>query len=211
MPGAISSTQGKPPAQWSAAFVEALRPLEVSELLKEASLDQNLSAWTTLLTGVVVRSCEVLGWPAAGKGHPLGVLPQRGQEYLGIDVMAFPPRSEPNDDAPRWPFPLAVFELENSPRDDRVAYSLWKVVCVRAELRVVFAYRRDWSQVQDLLRALKREVVDGYSIDERMSLGEQTLVVTGSRGEGETFPYGYFKIWRLNPNIGEFERLSGWA
>jgi hypothetical protein len=103
-----------------------------------------------------------------------------------------------------------VFELENSPRDERVAYSLWKVICVRAELRVVFAYRKDWRNVLELVEALKRGVIDGYSIEQRQTLDDRTLIVTGSRGEGDTFPYGYFKIWRLNTNTGDFERYSGW-
>lgn len=32
-------------------------------------------------------------------------------------------------------------ELENSRDSERIAYSLWKVLCVRAELRIVFCYR----------------------------------------------------------------------
>jgi predicted GTPase len=42
--------------------------------------------------------------------------------------------------------PISVFELENSPVNDLVAYSLWKVLCVRASLRVVFCYRQDASE-----------------------------------------------------------------
>ena len=109
----------------------------------------------------------------------------------------------------RGRFPLAVFELEN--QRERAAYSLWKIICVRAELRVVFAYRNDWQQVQELVRSLKQEVIDGYSIEQRETLDNRTLLITGSRGEGETFPYGYFKVWRLNPNIGAFERFTNWG
>ena len=196
-------------SEWVRAFSDALQPREVSEPLKAAALAGDLAAWTTLLTGVVVGSCQRLRWPAAAKGHKLDRLPRAGQEYLGIDVMAFPP-DDGGQPRPRWPLPLAVYELENSPSDERVAYSLWKVTCVRAELRVVFAYRRDWERVKDLLQALKRDVLEEHSIKDRMNLGDETLIVTGSRGEGETFPYGYFKVWRLNPNIGSFERYTGW-
>jgi len=192
---------------WLTAFTAKLQPREVSEPLKTASLSGNLGEWTRLLTGVIVASCEQLGWPAAAKGHTLKLLPKPGQEYLGIDVMAFPPGA--SEGGPTWPFPLAAFELENQP--GRAAYSLWKVICVRAVLRVVFAYRNDWQQVQELVRSLKREVIDGFTIEERMTLDNQTLIVTGSRGEGETFPYGYFKVWQLNPNIGGFERFTGWG
>ena len=117
-------------------------------------------------------------WPAAAKGHKLSLLPQPGQEYLGIDLMAFPPSSGNEGAEPRWPFPLAVFELEN---------------------------------VKELVRSLKHDVIDGFTIEERMTLDDRILVVTGSRGEGETFPYGYFKVWRLNPNTGGFERFTGWG
>jgi hypothetical protein len=55
--------------------------------------------------------------------EPTRRLPQAGKEYLGLDVTAFPEGKEP-----RWPLPVAVFELENSPSDNRVAYSLWKVL-----------------------------------------------------------------------------------
>jgi len=194
---------------WLAAFIGQLQPHDVAEPLREAALAGNLGEWTGLLTAAVVASCEQLGWPAAAKGHKLDLLPRAGQEYLGIDVMAFPPTSE--DDAPgaHWPFPLAVFELENA--KGKEAYSLWKVICVRAELRVVFAYRNDWEQVKQLVRSLKEDVIDGFTIEERMTLDDRTLLVTGSRGEGETFPYSYFKVWRLNPNVGDFERFTGWG
>ncbi len=192
---------------WVGRLMDGLQPRNISEPLKEASLGGNLGEWTRLLTDAVVATCADLGWPTAAKGHRLGLLPQAQQEYLGIDVMAFPPGT--GESGPTWPFPLAVFELEN--QRDRAAYSLWKVICVRTELRVVFAYRNDWQQVQQLVRSLKREVIDGYTIEQRQTLDDRTLLITGSRGEGETFPYGYFKVWRLNPNIGAFERFTNWG
>ncbi len=195
--------------KWIGSLRKGLQPRDVSEPLKEASLTGNLAEWTRLLTDVVVATCADLGWPAAAKGYRLKLLPQPGQEYLGIDVMAFPPSSGNEGAEPRWPFPLAVFELENV--KERAAYSLWKVICVRAKLRVVFAYRNDWDQVKELVRSLKHDVIDGFTIEERMTLDDRILVVTGSRGEGETFPYGYFKVWRLNPNIGAFERFTDWG
>ncbi len=192
---------------WLREFTSALQLREIAEPLREAAIASSLGEWTRLLTAAVVESCAQLGWPAAAKGHKLGLLPKPGQEYLGIDVMAFPPGT--GDAGPAWPFPLAVFELEN--QRERAAYSLWKVNCVRAELRVVFAYRNDWGQVQRLVQSIKREVIDGYSVEQRQTLDDRTLLITGSRGEGETFPYGYFKIWRLNPNIGAFERFTNWG
>lgn len=192
---------------WLAGFATVFATREIADPLRVAATTGNLAEWTHLLTAAVVASCRPLAWPTAAKGHRLKQLPQSRQEYLGMDVMAFPP--QPEVGSPIWPFPIAVFELENA--KGREAYSLWKVICVRAELRVVFAYRKDWDQVQELVQALKREVIDGYSIPVRQTLGDGVLLVTGSRGEGETFPYGFFKIWRLNSNTGTFERLTNWG
>jgi hypothetical protein len=126
---------------WHEKFLNVVQEPVSSAPLKAASVAEDLKTWTACLTAAVVASCRQLDWPAAAKGHRLAELPQAGQEYLGIDVMAFPDAT----DAGRWRLPLAAFELENHPTDDRVAYSLWKVLCIRAPLRVVFAFRRDWE------------------------------------------------------------------
>jgi hypothetical protein len=194
-------------ASWLTSFTNSLQSRDVAMSLRQAAQASNLREWTRLLTSAVVLSCNKLDWPTAARGHRLIHLPQPGQEYLGMDVMAF--RPHPDVGSVIWPFPIAVFELENAKR--REGYSLWKVICVRAELRVVFSYRNDWNQVQALVQSLKRDVIDGYSIPVRQALGDGILLVTGSRGEGETFPYGYFKIWRLNPNTGSFERITNWG
>jgi hypothetical protein len=191
--------------RWRDAFLAILQRPENAAPLKEAALGEILSDWTRHLTAVVVQSCQSLDWCAAAKGFALDLLPQVGQEYLGIDVMAFEkPRA---GEGPRWRFPLAVFELENSRGDDRVAYSLWKVLCLRSRLRVVFAYRRDWEEARSLVNRLAEEVVGAFPVNERGDLRGQTLLVTGSRGEGATFPWGYFKLWELDPNLGRFRTI----
>jgi hypothetical protein len=191
---------------WQASFLRLVQEPDTAAPLKEASLAGNLRDWTTCLTAAVVRSCAALSWRAAGKGHLLDLLPQTGQEYLGIDVMAFPAAGGTADQETRWPMPLAAFELENHPKDDRVAYSLWKVLCLRVGLRVVFAYRPDWERSRQLVSALAADVVGGLRPEQRAALGGQTVLVVGNRGEGETFPWGYFKFWLLDSNLGRFEK-----
>ena len=189
---------------WRSAFGEQLQKSPTSEGLKAASLAEDLRTWTSELTSAIVRSCTALGWDAAGKRNACQRLPKAGQEYLGIDVMAFPASC---DDGPPWPMPLAAFELENSRDDDRVAYSLWKVLCLRVPLRVVFAYRPDWDQGRRLVGTACESVVGGMDHHERPAIGGQTLLVVGNRGEGQTFPWGYFKFWLLNANLGRFEKI----
>ena len=76
--------------------------------LREASLASALGRWTSSLTTVVVHTFEALGMPTTAKGHRCTVLRVKQHEYLGQDVMAFPPGST------GWQFPAAVCELENS-------------------------------------------------------------------------------------------------
>ena len=94
-------------------------------------------------------------------------------------------------------FPIAAIELENSREDDRVAYSLWKVLCTRAELRIVFCYRKDAAEGNTLVRHLSEQVAQAMGIQERTRIGGETMLIVGSRNESGTFPYGFFKEWQL--------------
>ena len=190
---------------WRSAFLDQIQQTWVADDLKRASLAEDLASWTTCLTTAIVKACETLGWDAAGKGNLSKRLPQPGQEYLSIDVTAFPPTR--GGQAALWPLPIAVFELENHRKDQRVAYSLWKVLCVRAPLRVVIAYRRDWEQSRCLVATLGRDVIGSLTTEQRAGLDGELVVVVGNRGEGETFPWGYFKFWLLDNNLGRFEKV----
>ena len=187
--------------RWRAAFFTVLESHDTGTRLKEAAVEGALRAWTEHLTAAVVSVCGAMGWRAAGRGHLGDVLPVPRNEYLALDIVAFATNAES-----RWPLPIAVFELENSPTLERVAYSLWKVLCVRAALRVVFAYRRDTSEASALAGQLLDAVIAGLSIDGRLALGGETCLIVGNRGEAEAFPYGYFKVWVLDPNTGRFAR-----
>jgi hypothetical protein len=187
--------------RWRETFFDSLRDPTLGNPLSTAALNENLQEWTTHLTTAVVRSCETLGWRAAAKGYPGLVLPVSRKEYLSLDVMAFEPSTS------RWPLPVAVFELENKQRGEWVGYSLWKVLCVRASFRVVFAYRGDASEGPSLVAGLTEEVIASLSTEQRLAITGETLLVVGNRGEAETFPYGYFRGWRLEKNTGKFERV----
>lgn len=117
--------------------------------------------------------------------------------------MALSPDATPG----RWRFPVAVFELENDRTDDRVAYSLWKVLSVRAPLRVVFAFRRDWEAGRRSVGAICEDVIGSMPVGDRSALTGEVVLAIGNRGDGETFPWGYFKFWKLDLNIGRFAKV----
>ena len=185
--------------QWRTTFFDVVQQPEYAARLKEASLRNANSQWTQTLTDAVVTVCQVRDCTAAAKGHPLQFLPESRSEYLGIDVIGLKISDQ------RWSFPTVAIELENSQKDDRIAYSLWKVLCLRAKLRIVFCYRPSPDAGPDLIRFLDTHVLDAMRIEDRLNLQGDTLVVMGYRNKSDTFPYGFFKWWKLDINTGRFE------
>jgi len=187
--------------RWRAAFSDAVQRQEDAERLKQAATQGRLADWTAALTSCVVATCREMGWVASAIGHKASLLPVDQSEYLAVDVMAF------GDGAKRWRFPLAVAELENSQSPDRIAYSLWKVLSVRADLRIVFCYRRKPEDGPALVRFLESEVVQAMELAGRVCLEGETVVVVGSTNEADYFPYGFFRWWQLDSGTGRFSLI----
>ena len=189
------------PSRFRAAFLAVAREGSAADTLRAAALAGHLGAWTTALTGTVTEACRTLGLRASAKGHKLDLLPVPRSEYLALDVTAFAPGPR------RWIFPTVVAELENQTDPDFIAYALWKVLTVRAELRVVFCYRKERDAVGELVSYLNREVVEALGVATRAGLDGETLLVVGSRAEVSTFPHGFFAWFVLERNAGRFTTL----
>ncbi len=187
--------------RWRQEFFEVVRDTDAAQRLRSASLDADLAMWTSALTDAVVETCSRFSWIASAKGHRQALLPESRSEYLSIDVMALPNVQS------RWQFPVAAVELENSTSDDRIAYSLWKVVCIRCDLRLVFCYRKDADEGAPLVRRLAQDVVGALPLDKRVGIEGESMVIVGSRGEAATFPYGFFKWWKLDLQTGSFQLI----
>lgn len=185
---------------WKQTFTEVVASHRYAGSMRQASLDARLGDWTSALTEVVVTTCERAGWVAASKSSLLQSLPERRKEYFGLDVTAFEPGSG-------WRFPVAAIELENDAKDDRIAYSLWKVLAVRARLRVVFCYRKEPQAAGGLVAKVGRSVIGALSHEERLGLMGDVLVVVGTRSTAGTFPHDFFRWFRLERNDGAFARL----
>jgi hypothetical protein len=185
-------------AHWYQAFRREVRSARWADPLREAALAGRLGEWTRHLTGAVVAACEAMGWRAVGRGHLAEVLPVVKQEYLALDIMAFPA-----DGSGPWPRPVAVFELENQQRQELIAYALWKVSLVRCPLKGLFCYRKNPEEIGDLLRYLTEQVVAGTASEG----GEAILVVVGTRSRAEDFPDGFFKPYRWDDGFRQFRVL----
>lgn len=189
--------------QWRQCFFSTLERHPSASLLKQAASDSDLTAWTRELTTVTADTCDAVGWQAAAKGHKLHRLPQAGHEYLSLDVTAF------ETNGLMWPFPVAVMELENVQDASRVAYSLWKVLCVRCPLRVVYCYRQKHSEARDLVEELRHQVIAPLPVPERLALGGETMITVGVQGKTGIFPHGFFKSWLLDLGTGQFSPMAG--
>lgn len=187
--------------EFRSAFFTAARDGSASTRLREAGLNGPLGEWTKALTTTVVEACDGVGLRASAKGHELDLLPVARSEYLALDVTAFAegPR--------RWLFPTLIAELENQVKADFIAYSLWKVLAVRAALRIVFCYRKEREAVGELVSYLNREVVEALGVATRAGLEGETLLVVGTRAEASTFPHGFFAWFALERNAGRFTTL----
>jgi len=188
-------------SRFRAALMDTLKEERHAEPLRAAALGGRLMPWTKAITSAAVDACARLGWIASAKGHTSELLPVSRGEYLGLDVIAFA-RGER-----RWRFPLAVMELENQAREDVIAYSLWKLLSVRATLRVLFCYRKEASKAGPLKTHLQNEVVEAMDLGTRAALEGNTLLVIGRRADAETFPNGFFAWWQLDANTGRFENF----
>jgi hypothetical protein len=189
---ATTGERGEILHRWHRAFRAAIRGRSLAPQLQAAADGARLRPWTELLTAAVVQACAALGWECAARNAGHRPLPVGRDEYLGIDVLAFEPGCE-------WRRPIAAFELENSPRDETVAYALWKVGMIRVGLGCLVCYRRQQEGIGPLIGRLQDTVLRCLRPD-----GE-VLVVVGTRAAADTFPDGYFRTFRWRPESGTLE------
>ena len=187
--------------EFRTAFFTAAQDGSASVGLREAGLHGSLGEWTKALTTTVVEACSAVGLRASAKGHELDLLPVPRSEYLALDVTAFA------EGLRRWIYPTLIAELENQANQDFIAYALWKVLAVRADLRIVFCYRKEREAVGELVSYLNREVVEALGVATRAGLEGETLLVVGTRAEASTFPHGFFTWFALERNAGRFTTL----
>jgi len=179
------------------ALRTAIRAPDLASQLQAAADGVRLKPWTELLTAAVVHACGAMGWRCAARSLSPGPLGVARGEYLAIDVMAF-------EQGEGWRRPIGAFELENSPRDELVAYALWKATMVRADIACLFFYR-DPERIGSSVRMLERDVLRAVGPE------AEVLVVVGTRAAAETFPDGYFRPFRWDTPLGRLLAGAGGA
>jgi hypothetical protein len=181
---------------WYSAFWREVRRNPWADGLREAALAKRLKRWTALLTEVAARTCQVLGVQVAARGQAPPALPVPRQEYLGVDLLAFPAAEQPS-----WRKPILALELENREEPEVIAYALWKVCAVRVAWGGAFCYRREPAAIGELLRALSDGVM------RPMEPEHDVLLVVGTRSRAEDFPDGFFKPYVWHRDFRQFRPL----
>ena len=128
--------------------------------LKELEHDSNMqgsAAWTIFLTKIMQRIGKKMDCYVQSKNI---MKDGNSGEYLNIDALFFK-----NDDCKDWVsnypppvLPAAAIEMENDYAKEKIAYCLWKIICIRSEIRVVICHQ-DNKQKCFLLRQYLEEVL----------------------------------------------------
>ncbi len=141
-------------------------------------------------------------------------------EYLNIDAVFIDDAEYDlvKNEKSEWdPFvlPRAIVELENSPKLMKISYCLWKIICVRAPIRVLICYQTNKDGVITLKEHLENVIWRGSLM--KGTEGD-LLVIIGDEGVSKTwtsemswqeFYRKYFSVfeWR-NDRLGKIEGLK---
>jgi hypothetical protein len=132
-------------------------------------------------------------------------------EYLGIDAV-FIDKSEYGSMEESWNpsgLPCAVVEHENRYAPKIISYALWKILCVRASIRVLICYQDNKRNVNSLKEKLEDDIWQGSLMK---GTNADLLVIIGNSVE-EDQPWSvYFTVyeWRSDSLKKITVPVSGW-
>ncbi len=132
-------------------------------------------------------------------------------EYLNIDAF-FIDKAEDDlikEESEYDPFvlPRAVVELENSDDKMKISYCLWKILCVRAPIRVLICYQSSRDKVTNLKQHLEGAIWQGSLMK---GTDGDLLVIVGDESSWNKASWGeYFSAfeWR-NDRLEKIEGLE---
>lgn len=186
---------------WLNYFLKAFNKLEYKE-----SSDKELTEFIGKVLDIVGKdlNCTVIRKrTSSNKDNPSG-------EYLNIDAFFFdnieynlPTGIEYYDDP--FVLPLVAVEMENDPKINKIAYCLWKLLCIRATIRVLVCYQENKDDVKFLSKNLEKIIWEkGLLKGEHGDL----YIIIGNEQKTESTWEDYFSIfeWR-NDRLEKIEDL----
>jgi len=163
--------------------------------------------WTSFIVSRVIGAVgEDFGCYVVSRGKQKA---GESGEYLNIDALfldesvapiLYNAKSEYDD--PRI-LPKAAIEHENLYDPDKISYCLWKILCVRAVVRVLICYQKNESKVGELKRLLEKIIRAGELMEGED--GDLLVIIANEKNGGKPFEE-YFSVfeWR-NDRLEEIE------
>jgi hypothetical protein len=104
--------------------------------------------------------------------------------------------------------PRVAVELENSYDQKRISYCLWKLLCVRAALRVLICYQNDQVNVNNLKERLEDLIWQGNLMK---GTHDDLLTIIGSENVEKESPWrDYFTAYEWRSDRLVKVKVPGW-
>jgi len=178
---------------WLDIFFQSLKKFE-----EESNIDGD-AEWTALMMKVMNDMGSKMNYRVVSR-HSESKLDSG--EYLGIDVMFLDKtKYSPTREMGVWdPFilPSAVVEHENDYSHEKIAYDLWKIACIRTELKVLICYQAGWEQVDSLRKGLENIIISNGLMSKDNG---ELLVIIGDGKEGDKKWAAGTPDWRSYLNV----------
>jgi hypothetical protein len=180
------------PENWLREFMPALIEFE------KESFSRTSSEWTQFMGKVLDRVARKTKCYAAMRR----IRPKRDEysgEYLNIDAIFFDESAYDNWENDDWDPPIlpsAAIELENDYDPKKITYCLWKLLCIRAHLRILIGYQRQLDRIESLKAHLEKVISEN-----RLMEGDpgSLLVIIGDDSlPNESEWKEYFNIFQWN-------------
>ena len=121
-------------------------------------------------------------------------------EYLNIDALYFADKDYTSDEKEPLVLPRVAVELENSYSSDKIAYCLWKLMCIRTALKVLICYQRNEQKIRDLKARLEAVILDGKLMEGQ---DVEVLLLIGNEDSHEDTEWNnYYSVFEWKNNGG---------
>jgi hypothetical protein len=188
---------------WLKYFIYSLKEKEKTDYPRNPNRD---AEWTEFMYKIIDGVADKLNcWPARRRQENI----HESGEYLNIDAVFIDNAEyESTKEDRRWdPFvlPRAVVELENSYDLKKISYCLWKILCIRAAIRVLICYQSDIDKVKFLKKRLEDVIWQGSLV--KGSDGDLLVIVGDDSRDEDSQWEDYFTMfeWRND----RLERIKG--
>lgn len=168
--------------------------------LESKSYVKTDAVWTVFMGEVLKRVGEETDCYVAMK-RTITEEDEYSGEYLGIDAWFINNTDYDDWDNEGWDLPVlpsVVVELENSDVLNQITYDLWKILCIRAPVRVLICYQGKPDKIESLRRHLEGIIQRGGLMKDA---GGELFVIIGDGSVSEESEWGeYFKMfeWRYD-------------